>query len=181
MLELTLTSRAKDSAGGSIPMCGVPYHAVETYLARLVKKGFRVAICDQVEDAKNAKGIVRREVTRVVSPGTFLDGSYLEAREPALLAAIAPPAAPGGVWGLACLDVSTAEFAAGEFAGAGAESALAAELAVLRPREILVADPARIQKVVTGLRAARHASSTAGRSRRRARTTRCAASSARRR
>jgi DNA mismatch repair protein MutS len=148
VLELTLTSRAKDAAGGSIPMCGVPFHAVETYLSRLVKKGFRVAICDQVEDPRTAKGIVRREVTRVVSPGTFLDGSYLEAREPALLIAIVPPPAADGVWGLACLDVSTAEFAAGEFAGAGAEAALAAELAVLRPREILVADPARIQAVL---------------------------------
>jgi DNA mismatch repair protein MutS len=147
VLELTLTSRAKDSAGGSIPMCGVPYHAVETYLSRLVKKGFRVAICDQVEDPKTAKGIVRREVTRVVSPGTFLDGSYLEAREPALLAAIVPPG-PDGVWGLACLDVSTAEFATGEFAGAGAAAALAAEIAVLRPREILAADPALLQALL---------------------------------
>jgi DNA mismatch repair ATPase MutS len=65
VLELTLTSRAKDSAGGAIPMCGVPFHAAETYLGRLIRKGYRVAICDQVEDARNAKGIVKREVTRV--------------------------------------------------------------------------------------------------------------------
>ena len=68
-LDLTLTSRCKDADGGSIPMCGVPYHAAETYLARLVKKGFRVAICEQVEDPRKAKGLVRREVVRVVSPG----------------------------------------------------------------------------------------------------------------
>ena len=72
-LELTLTSRSKDASGGSIPMCGVPYHAVDGYLARLVKKGFRVAICEQVEDPKKAKGLVRREVVRVVSPGTLTD------------------------------------------------------------------------------------------------------------
>ena len=79
-LELTLTSRAKDASGAAIPMCGVPHHAVDAYLARLVKKGYRVAICDQVEDPRKAKGIVRREVTRVLSPGTFTDAGYLEAR-----------------------------------------------------------------------------------------------------
>ena len=89
-LELTLTSRSKDSSGGAIPMCGVPYHAVDGYLARLVKKGFRVAICEQVEDPRKAKGLVRREVVRVVSPGTFTDAAYLDAREPAFLMALAP-------------------------------------------------------------------------------------------
>ena len=70
-LELTLTSRSKDGNGGGIPMCGVPFHAVDAYIARLVKKGFRVAICDQVEDPRKAKGLVKREVVRVVSPGTL--------------------------------------------------------------------------------------------------------------
>src|SRR6184192_2852351 len=79
-LELTLTSRARDPNGGGIPMCGVPFHAVDGYIARLVRKGFRVAICDQVEDPRKAKGIVKREVVRVVSPGTLTDASYLEAR-----------------------------------------------------------------------------------------------------
>jgi DNA mismatch repair protein MutS len=90
VLELTLTSRSKDAGGSAIPMCGVPYHAVDGYLARLVKKGFRVAICEQVEDPRKAKGLVRREVVRVVSPGTFTDAAYLDAREPAFLMAIAP-------------------------------------------------------------------------------------------
>ena len=89
-LELTLTSRSKDANGGGIPMCGVPFHAVDGYIARLVKKGFRVAICDQVEDPRKAKGIVKREVVRVVSPGTLTDASYLDAREPAFLMAVAP-------------------------------------------------------------------------------------------
>ena len=70
-LDLTLTSRAKDAGGAAIPMCGVPYHAVDGYLARMVKKGFRVAICEQVEDPRKAKGLVRRDVVRVVSPGTL--------------------------------------------------------------------------------------------------------------
>src|SRR2546430_9202371 len=87
-LELTLTSRSKDTNGGSgIPMCGVPFHAVDGYITRLVKKGFRVAVCDQVEDPRKAKGIVKREIVRVVSPGTLTDASYLEAREPAFLMA----------------------------------------------------------------------------------------------
>ena len=96
-LELTLTSRSKDANGGGIPMCGVPFHAVDGYIARLVKKGFRVAICDQVEDPRKAKGLVKREVVRVVSPGTLTDAGYLDAREPAFLMAIAPgQAAPPG-------------------------------------------------------------------------------------
>src|SRR5262249_7190653 len=105
----------------------------------LVRKGYRVAICDQVEDPRKAKGIVRREVTRVVSPGTFTDAAYLEAREPAFLAAVAPQGS-GAAWGLACLDVSTGAFFATEFAGAEGRLALAAELSLLRPKELLVAD-----------------------------------------
>src|ERR671935_2424627 len=88
-LELTLTSRSKDANGGAIPMCGVPFHAADTYIARLVRKGFRVAVCEQVEDPRKAKGVVRREVVRVVSPGTLTDVHYLEAREPAFLLALA--------------------------------------------------------------------------------------------
>ena len=87
VLELTLTSRAKDASGAAIPMCGMPFHALDSYLGRLIRKGYRVAICDQVEDPKKAKGLVKRDVTRVVSPGTFTDAGYLDAREPAFLAA----------------------------------------------------------------------------------------------
>jgi DNA mismatch repair protein MutS len=133
-LELTLTSRSRDVNGGGIPMCGVPHHAVDGYIARLVRKGFRVAICDQVEDPRKAKGIVKREVVRVVSPGTFTDAGYLEAREPAFLMAIAP----GERIGVALLDVSTGEFIAAEYAGADGAQTLAEEIAVLRPRELVV-------------------------------------------
>src|SRR3954467_10382987 len=87
-LDLTLTSRSKDAGGNGIPMCGVPFHAMDGYLAKLGKKGFRVAICEQIEDPKKGKGLVKREVVRVVSPGTLTDGNYLDAREPAYLMSI---------------------------------------------------------------------------------------------
>ena len=135
-LELTLTSRSKDSSGGAIPMCGVPFHAADGYIARLVKKGFRVAVCEQVEDPRKAKGLVRREVVRVVSPGTLTDAGYLEAREPAFLMAIAPLADARG-WGVALLDLSTGEFTSAEYHGADRRQALADELAILQPREII--------------------------------------------
>jgi DNA mismatch repair protein MutS len=145
-LELTLTSRSKDANGGGIPMCGVPFHAVDGYIARLVKRGFRVAICDQVEDPRTAKGVVKREVVRVVSPGTLTDVNYLDAREPAFLMAVAPQYRSMGVpgspridtVGVALLDLSTGEFSAAEYTGADGMQALADELAVLKPREILV-------------------------------------------
>jgi DNA mismatch repair protein MutS len=137
-LELTLTSRSKDANGGGIPMCGVPHHAVDGYIARLVKKGFRVAICDQVEDPRKAKGIVKREVVRVVSPGTFTDSAYLDAREPAFIMAIAP----GQPIGVALIDLSTGEFTAAEYAGADGAQALTDEIAVLKPREIVRSDQA---------------------------------------
>src|ERR1700752_2808491 len=110
-LELTLTSRSKDANGG-IPIGGGPFHAADRYIGLLVKKGFRVAICDQVEDPRKAKGIVRREVVRVVSPGTFTDSSYLDAREPTFLMALAPLGCdrvrPDRL-GVALLDVSTGD------------------------------------------------------------------------
>src|SRR5579885_2923464 len=149
-LELTLTSRSKDAAGGGIPMCGVPHHAVDGYIARLVRQGFRVAICEQVEDPKKAKGIVKREVVRVVSPGTLTDANYLEDRQPAFIMSIVSgqPAAGGGQpaartlsgprFGVALLDLSTGEFTTAEYAGVEGLQALSDEIAVLRPREIVL-------------------------------------------
>jgi DNA mismatch repair protein MutS len=143
-LELTLTSRSRDTNGGGIPMCGVPFHAIDGYIARLVKKGFRVAICEQVEDPRKAKGLVRREVVRVVSPGTLTDASYLDAREPAFLMAVRPGLRASGmrhadeVIGVALLDLSTGEFTAAEYHGADGPATLADEIAVLKPREIIV-------------------------------------------
>ena len=141
-LELTLTSRSKDAGGNGIPMCGLPFHAADGYVARLVRKGFRVAICEQVEDPRKAKGLVRREVVRVVSPGTLTDSSYLEAREPAFLMAIADA---GESCGVALIDLSTGEFTAAEYRGPEGLQALGDEIAVLRPREVIVAAESTVQ------------------------------------
>ena len=135
-LDLTLTSRSKDASGGAIPMCGLPYHAVDGYLSRLVRKGYRVAICEQVEDPKKAKGVVRREVVRVVSPGTLLDANYLEAREPAFLMSLGPDR--GDRIGVALLDLTTGEFTAAEYTGPERWQAIAQEVEVLAPRELVV-------------------------------------------
>ncbi len=137
-LELTLTSRSRDASGNGIPMCGVPFHAADGYVMRLVRQGFSVAICEQVEDPKTAKGVVKREVTRVVTPGTLIDAAYLDARAPALLAAVLPPVKDGAVWGLAWVELSTGDFAATEFDGESAVALLREELGVLAPRELLL-------------------------------------------
>jgi DNA mismatch repair protein MutS len=109
-----------------------------------VKKGYRVAICEQIEDPKKAKGVVKRDVVRVVSPGTLTDSAYLDAREPAFLMAILAGAtgatgATGAIYGVALVDVSTGEFDVAEYVGPDGLSALREEIAVLRPREIVVA------------------------------------------
>ncbi|MBM3498925.1 MAG: DNA mismatch repair protein MutS [Armatimonadetes bacterium] len=105
-LELTLTSR-ECGKGRRIPMCGVPHHAVQRYLQLLIRKGFRAALCDQVEDPKLAKGLVRRDVTRVVTPGTLLEDEFLDRKTSNYLTSVA---LDGGAWGLASVDVSTGEF-----------------------------------------------------------------------
>ena len=105
-LEITLTSRNKEK-GEPVPMCGVPFHAADNYIAKLIAKGHRVAVCDQVEDAKKAKKLVRREVTRVVTPGTASDTSLLKSGENNYLAAVAEK---GETSGMAYVDVSTGEF-----------------------------------------------------------------------
>ncbi|MDQ7857386.1 MAG: DNA mismatch repair protein MutS [Armatimonadota bacterium] len=137
-LEIVLTSR-EIGKGRRVPMCGVPYHALDSYLARLVDRGYRVAICDQVEDPRRARGLVRREVTRVVTPGTVMDAAALEAREPRYLAALVEA---GGAWGLAAADLTTGDFRTTQIAGAEADARLAEELARFRPREVVVPDGA---------------------------------------
>src|SRR6266545_2633902 len=87
-LEITLTSRNKEK-GANIPMCGVPYHAAESYIARLIQRGYRVAICDQVEDPRFAKKLVKREVTRILTPGTAMDPNLVRSHENNYLAAVA--------------------------------------------------------------------------------------------
>jgi DNA mismatch repair protein MutS len=143
-LELTLTSRSKDAGGNGIPMCGVPHHAADGYVARLVKKGFRVAICEQIEDPKKAKGLVKREVVRVVSPGTLTDAAYLEAREPAYLMSIATA---GDLFGVGLIDLSTGEFTTAEYRNGDGLQALADEISILRPREVVVPSTDIVQRL----------------------------------
>lgn len=131
-LQITLTSRNKEK-DIAIPMCGVPYHAAENYLAKLLRKGFKVAICEQMEDPKTTKTIVRREVTQVLTPGTALDAS-IGSEENNFLAALARVESSVG---LAVLDLSTGEFRATEFQGSDAEQRVMDELQQLRPRELL--------------------------------------------
>jgi DNA mismatch repair protein MutS len=118
-LEITLTARNKEK-GAAIPMCGVPYHAAEGYISRLIQKGHRVAICDQVEDPRFAKKLVKREVTRIVTPGTAMDANLVRSRENNYLAAVAHS---DGRSAVAHVDLSTGEFrvtevGAAEVAGA---------------------------------------------------------------
>jgi DNA mismatch repair protein MutS len=131
-LQITLTSRNKEK-GIAVPMCGVPYHAAEGYIGKLIRKGFKVAICDQMEDPRLAKKLVRREVTRVVTPGTAADSS-LGSEENNFLAALAQV---GDRVGFAALDLSTGDFRATEFAGESALRRVQEELEQLRPKELL--------------------------------------------
>jgi DNA mismatch repair protein MutS len=137
-LQITLTSRNKEK-GVAIPMCGVPYHAAEGYIAKLIRRGFRVAICDQMEDPRFAKKLVKREVTRVVTPGTAIDSQVLEPRENNYLAALVERQ---GAFGLALADLSTGDFRATEFCGAEAATHLQEELERMRPSEVLTASGA---------------------------------------
>jgi DNA mismatch repair protein MutS len=141
-LQITLTSRNREK-GQPIPMCGVPYHAADGYIARLIRAGFKIAICDQMELPGPGKKIVRREVVRVITPGTATEGAVLEARENNFLAAVAKDAA-GTTLGMAYVDLSTGEFQATEFRGAGAVEALRDELQLLRPRETLLPRPQQL-------------------------------------
>jgi len=129
-LEITLTSRNKEK-GQPIPMCGVPYHAAEGYLARLIQKGYRVAICEQMEDPRLTKKLVKREITRVVTPGTATDSTVLRSHENNYLASVVFDGARAG---LAHADVSTGEFRATEVDAAEAGPAIEN----LRAREVLV-------------------------------------------
>ncbi|HVC18379.1 MAG TPA: DNA mismatch repair protein MutS, partial [Rhodanobacter sp.] len=145
LLDITLTQRGQ-SAGAPIPMAGVPYHAAENYLARLVRLGESVAICEQIGDPALAKGIVERKVVRIITPGTVTDAALLEDRRDNLLLAIA--AGPGGAYGLAWVDLCSGRFLLSEVPHT---EALAAELARLQPAETLVGEDVAWPKLVSNL------------------------------
>lgn len=141
-LEITLTARQKDSRN-PIPMCGVPHHAAATYIARLIKKGYRVAICEQTEEAGKGTKLVKREVVRVITPGTAIDPQLLEAKESAYLASVC---GVGETFGLAFLELSTGEFLAMEFQGENAWAKTCADIENFAPRELLF--PESLRKLV---------------------------------
>ncbi len=129
-LNITLTSRQKDDSGIKIPLAGVPYHALDAYLAKLVRAGHKVIICDQVEDPKMAKGLVKREITRIITPGTVMEPSMLDETSNNFLAAIIEEE---GRTGLALVDVSTGEFLTTEIP----TERLRSEFAMFRPSECI--------------------------------------------
>src|SRR5438874_454642 len=147
-LQITLTSRNKER-GIAVPMCGVPYHSADNYISRLIRKGFKVAICDQMDDTRLAKKLVRREVTRVITPGTAADPS-LSSEENNFLGAVARS---GNAVGFAALDLSTGEFRATEFRGEEADRRIREELIQLRPREVLFASSMPLFDLQSGSRA----------------------------
>jgi DNA mismatch repair protein MutS len=145
LLDITLTQRGQ-SAGAPIPMAGVPYHAAENYLARLVRLGESVAICEQIGDPATSKGPVERRVVRIVTPGTVTDAALLEERRDNLLLAL--HAGAQGAFGLAWVDLGSGRFLLSEVPGA---EALAAELARLQPAETLIGEDGAWPKFVTAL------------------------------
>ncbi|HEY3037507.1 MAG TPA: DNA mismatch repair protein MutS [Pyrinomonadaceae bacterium] len=132
-LQITLTARHKER-GDPVPMCGVPHHSAANYIARLVRKGYRVAICEQTEEASKTKKLVRREVVRIVTPGTPIDPQLLDAREAVFLAAVC---SSGETIGAAFLDISTGEFRATQESGPDAWEKIRADLESYAPRELL--------------------------------------------
>src|SRR6056297_1348329 len=133
LLDITLTTRGK-SAGEAIPMAGVPYHAVDSYLARLIKKGESIAICEQIGDPDASKGPVERKVVRILTPGTVTEEALMEDRQDRLLAAILPATTARSRFGLAWLDLAGGRL---RFCEPESGAELAAELERLRPVEIL--------------------------------------------
>ena len=138
-MDVVLTSRAPAKGQPRIPMCGVPHHAVDGYLARLIKKGYRVAICEQMEDPAKAKGLVKREVIRVITPGTVLDTALLDDKANNWLVAVIRE---GDRYGLATVDGSTGDFVVTELDGAnegnGSDEVLLSQLERLSPSEIIL-------------------------------------------
>ena len=151
-LELTLTGR-DCGLSERAPMCGVPYHAVDVYIAKLISKGYKVAICEQMTDPADSKGLVERAVTRIVTPGTVIEASLLDERAASYILAVFTKKDRAG---LAFCDLSTGEFFAHELSGAA--QSLSDELSRIDPREVLTDDPDALQKLgaasgasVTGL------------------------------
>ena len=149
-LQLTLTARDRERLQ---PMCGVPYHAVEGYLTRLLRMGYRIAICDQMEDPKLTKKIVRREVTRVLSPGTALDNALGQEQNNFLAAMFESGSAKEPVCAVALLDVSTGDFRTAEFQGPAARAQAVDAILLAGPSEVLMATSAELPRQLEQIKA----------------------------
>lgn len=135
-LDIVLTSRGRDQNGDQMPLAGVPLHAADGYIARLVDRGYKVVICDQVEDPKTARGIVKRDVTRVITPGTLIDPSMLGSAGAQYLMAVAPDQKKN--LGLAFLDVSTGEFFVSSGSSESRYADIVSEVVRYRPTEAVI-------------------------------------------
>ncbi|MCL7410349.1 MAG: DNA mismatch repair protein MutS [Methanosarcinaceae archaeon] len=136
-LEITLTTRGKGKDGENMPLAGIPYHAIDNYLPRLIKKGYKVAICEQLEDPKKAKGVVKRGVVRVVTPGTAIDSSMFSDSGNNYLMVISGKTS-GAEFGVSFLDVSTGEFLTTQFKNGAPFDMIASEAARMRPSECIM-------------------------------------------
>ncbi|WP_340820867.1 DNA mismatch repair protein MutS [Methanolobus sp. WCC4] len=134
-LEITLTTRGKSKDGEKMPLAGIPYHAIDTYLPRLIKKGYKVAICEQLEDPKKAKGVVKRGVVRVVTPGTAMDSSMFSDSSNNYLMALY---GENDEYGLSFLDISTGEFLTTQFRDTAPYDRIASEVARMGPSECIM-------------------------------------------
>jgi DNA mismatch repair protein MutS len=147
VLEITLTSRNKKDES-PVPMCGVPHRAVSGYIARMIDHGYKVAVCDQIEDPATAKGLVKRDVVRVITPGMILDEAFLDKRSNNFILAVARH---GEVFGLSYLDISTGVF---RLAESGDLAALIDESLRISPREVLLAESAKTDPAMNTIREA---------------------------
>jgi DNA mismatch repair protein MutS len=141
-LEITLTARHKDSPN-PVPMCGIPHHAAANYISRLVKKGYRVAICDQTEVATKGVKLVKREVVRVITPGTAIDAQLIESKESVWLGSIC---GSGDNFGASFLELSTGEFFATQTSGTNSWANIVADIESFGPKELLF--PESLQKLI---------------------------------
>nr|HDM59579.1 hypothetical protein [Bacillota bacterium] len=134
LLDIALTSRNRGKPG-EVPLCGIPYHALEVYLKKLIRKGYKVAICEQVEDPKTAKGVVKRDVVRVVTPGTVVEPGLLSDKESSYICSVHIDR--DGI-GFAVIDLSTGDFHVTELMGVESAAALGDELSRWEPKELVV-------------------------------------------
>jgi DNA mismatch repair protein MutS len=134
-LGITLTSRGRDKEGGDMPLAGIPYHAIDTYLPKLIKRGYKVAICEQLEDPKTSKGVVKRGVVRVITPGTAIDSSLIQEQSNNYLMSVS---GEGAEFGVSFLDVSTGEFLTTQFVDNLSFDKIISEAAKMHPAECIL-------------------------------------------